>query len=592
MIKEIAWIAAIAALCAIMLALSLTAAARKGPTYDEPLHLVGAWVEQEQADFRINPEDPPLWKRLATAGMPDSALTMDPSLTSFQATLERQEEAVVFAARTLFQNPSNDGHDLVQTSRRRMAILGPLLVLVAASWAKQLAGRAAAVFTAALLGLDPNLIGHAALVKNDVAFTLSATTTFWFTWRLGARLGWWNALGTVAGTAACLLMKFSGVLILPIVIFLLVFRVFLPTTWAAPSGGPQSRTARLARALVIGLVVGIGSFVAIWMGYGFRYDPTPSAGVRLAFDQQADKAAVFHALASEGRPPESLEAARAQQPRLVRLLRWIDEQRLLPSAWTYGFLHTYAGSLLRPSFFLGVRSDVGSPWYFPFAYLVKEPIALIGLTILGLGFGLARRRNLRASWAAWALGFPAAVYLFVAMRSNLNIGVRHVFPILPLLAVAAGAGLAGIWRNGGRFVRWAVYLLLIGLAVECLIAFPNYLAHFNIVAGGPKGGIRLLGDSNLDWGQDLPALRDWQRDNPGQTLYLSYFGTADPAFYGIRAIHLENGYFLAEQKGRIEGPGVLAISATHLQGIYTPPWQGLPAPFADLGGTIYLYRIN
>ena len=44
------------------------------------------------------------------------------------------------------------------------------------------------------------------------------------------------------------------------------------------------------------------------------------------------------------------------------------------------------------------------------------------------------------------------------------------------------------------------------LAVSTLIIAPDYLAFFNLLAGGPSGGYRYLVDSNLDWGHDLPGM--------------------------------------------------------------------------------------
>ena len=61
------------------------------------------------------------------------------------------------------------------------------------------------------------------------------------------------------------------------------------------------------------------------------------------------------------------------------------------------------------------------------------------------------------------------------------------------------------WKRFGTKARRVAGLLAIGIIVEALIAYPNYIAHFNFALGGPRGGIELLGDSNLDWGQDLPA---------------------------------------------------------------------------------------
>ena len=63
---------------------------------------------------------------------------------------------------------------------------------------------------------------------------------------------------------------------------------------------------------------------------------------------------------------------------------------------------------------------------------------------------------------------------------------------------------------------------------------PHYLAYFNQIAGGPRGGARYLLDSNIDWGQDLKGLADYlkKEDMPGP-VYVGYFGHDAPKLYGI-----------------------------------------------------------
>jgi hypothetical protein len=142
--------------------------------------------------------------------------------------------------------------------------------------------------------------------------------------------------------------------------------------------------------------------------------------------------------------------------------------------------------------------------------------------------------------------------------------------------------------------------LSLGVAGESLAATPDFLCFFNAAAGGPEKGIHLLGDSNLDWGQDLAAVADWQRRHPETQLYLSYFGMVDPAAYGIR-YHPMPGNFLfgpSPSKEPIQEPAVLAISASHLQGLsvemnlgdFYAPYK-TKAPREILGGTIYLFDL-
>ncbi len=63
--------------------------------------------------------------------------------------------------------------------------------------------------------------------------------------------------------------------------------------------------------------------------------------------------------------------------------------------------------------------------------------------------------------------------------------------------------------------------------------YPDFLAYFNLLAGGANNGWRSLVDSNLDWGQDLDDLPEWMAENDVDEVWLSYFGEARPEYYGI-----------------------------------------------------------
>jgi hypothetical protein len=134
-------------------------------------------------------------------------------------------------------------------------------------------------------------------------------------------------------------------------------------------------------------------------------------------------------------------------------------------------------------------------------------------------------------------------------------------------------------------------------AIETLSAYPNFIAFFNVPARG-VGPLRLLSDSNLDWGQDLPLLERWRAEHPDGSLNLAYFGTADPSAYGIVYRNVHGGYDFGPERVSPEGPGYLAVSATILQSTYLPAdlrryyleWQARE-PVAILGGSIWVYRL-
>ena len=78
----------------------------------------------------------------------------------------------------------------------------------------------------------------------------------------------------------------------------------------------------------------------------------------------------------------------------------------------------------------------------------------------------------------------------------------------------------------------ATLALLAWHVAESMSIRPSYLAYFNQLAGGPSQGYLHLADSSLDWGQDLPSLKQWldgeRLQRGGENAYLSYFGTARP----------------------------------------------------------------
>jgi hypothetical protein len=137
-----------------------------------------------------------------------------------------------------------------------------------------------------------------------------------------------------------------------------------------------------------------------------------------------------------------------------------------------------------------------------------------------------------------------------------------------------------------------------GLAAETYCAYPDYIPFFNLAAGGSRGGLALLSDSNIDWGQDLPTLAQWQRNHADVQLYLCDFGSADPRYYGLHYIDMYDSYEAHPDEQAPNGfPSVFAISAVALQGTYLKPNENETIepfrheqPLEVLGGCIYLFK--
>jgi hypothetical protein len=216
--------------------------------------------------------------------------------------------------------------------------------------------------------------------------------------------------------------------------------------------------------------------------------------------------------------------------------------------------------------------------------------------------------------AAW---FPPLLFMLAAMISGLNLGYRLILPVLPFALMIAGQGAACVltfsWQRAERDEsraytrRRAGELLIAGLGIwlvlDTLATTPNHLAYFNEFINRNRA-YEVLVDSNLDWGQDLVALRDWQQRTGVSNLNLAYYGTAHPAVYGVQA-NLLPSFTLNEFGPEVDGfnanalpAGHYAVSATSLQlGTLYSRWKLYDAfkgrqPDRRVGQSLLIYDVG
>lgn len=552
-------------------ALQVVGYRQRSATWDEPVHLAAGYVALAKHDYRVEPTHPPfmrMWAAVPLLFMRDVHVDTSPIDRLAPLEFHSGSDAYDFATRFLYVD--NDADRLLNAARFMIVLCGVLLGILLWCWTYEWLGPAPAFGALLFYTLSPNLLAHASLVTTDAGVTCFIFGTIYFLWRTCRRVTPANLAGVTTFFALAMITKFSAVVLGPMVVLLLIIAV---RNRSAVTG----RTAAGIVALTI-----VASFVAVWAVYGFRYAPSPSPSWELHLEHQSLARTV---------------------PVLARITSWIDGHHLLPNMFTEGFL-MFAQSMKPPNFtFLaGTYSTEGWWYYFPVAFLIKTPLTFIVLLAIGLVICVQQRRTLGGINEAF-VAVPVAIYLAVAIANTYQVGIRHILPLYPFFLMIAAAGAMELARRPvGRFALVGLTALWIGVLAS---VYPHTLTFFNQFVGGPRNGYKYLADSNVDWGQGLKLLKKWMDRRGVSHIGLAYFGTADPAYYGIDYTSLPAArprFHLpsidrAWKKPAL--PGFVAVSATVLTGVYLDPewrmfYRGLrdTTPVEMIGNSISVYWLD
>jgi hypothetical protein len=470
----------------IGLMLAVTAVRGKSVTVDEFSLLPHGLTMLQTGRFDLDPGIPPLASELSALPLfMGSAAIDDATIKNASSTWELGHHFMQASAATY--------HETFTAGRIVPLIFLLLNGVLTFGFATRLYGLAGGVLSAAVVACIPDLLAHGALITPDIFLTAGFVGALWAFDEFMRRPGWLSAtlLGVALGVSC--LAKFTG-LVLCVLLPLVLLGFNLVDRWRRVSGTTVGRTWLF---MVLTILV---TLTVINAGYGFVGACTPLGEFR--FDSS-----LFQAL--QRRFPESLPV-----PLPFRFAKSMDTQ-LAEGGY--------------PAYLLGEFSETGFYHYYLVGLAVKTPIALLILCVLAL----LCKRSIGRREVPMLIVAAAFVCVFSLSRHK-NIGMRYVLFLQPLMAIWIGR-IATVWPNSWARSRlaWATLACVVWLWFTALWYWPNYLTYFNELAGGPENGHKFLLDSNLDWGQDLIALREYQDKERIDTLDLAYFGRVDPKIYGI-----------------------------------------------------------
>lgn len=406
------------------------------------------------------------------------------------------------------------------------------LLLVVWLWTRRVSNERTAAVAVFFAAANPNLLAHAGIAGIDIgpAALMPGALLAWVMWLEHPSPKRSLALGVLVAAAG--LTKFTAIAYwLPAAIAVAVFvAVTRRRGPRGPRGSAPPPAPMTPRSVLIAL--GAGAFVT-WAVYRFSVGAV-GGGITVPAPELFDGLAAFFRRGVRGHP-----------------------------AYLFGHVRD------------------GGWWYYDLVVLlVKTPIPL--LIVGGLGCWLAVRSK-SADRVALVCGIDAII--LVATVTPVDLGVRLLLPLYPLLAIAAALGFAWAWERARTVAaRVAVAALLVWSLIEPVTTHPDHIAYFNQMAG-PDPALVLV-DSNLDWGQDLYRLRDAVRELKMDSLRVHYFGTAEFAAVGLRHAR--------RLRPNERTTGWVAASETFYAGVWADSalqWLHAYTPVGRVGRSIRLYHI-
>jgi 4-amino-4-deoxy-L-arabinose transferase-like glycosyltransferase len=251
------------------------------------------------------------------------------------------------------------------------------------------------------------------------------------------------------------------------------------------------------------------------------------------------------------------------------------------------------------SYFWGQNRDVGWWYYYAVGIWLKEPLALWILVVAGVSLrlrcacqrtGKPHVRCRLRTWARFHLLAPGTMLLlFVSIQTGFNHHLRYVLPFLPCLYILCAASInVGSGLRPMRFGAAFIAIFMTWYVVSSVSILPRSYAYFSEGIGGSKQGWKYLGNSNVDWGQDLLTIKRWVTENPDKRpVYLVY----QPEFldYARAGIDARNG--LKAVNTLHEGPNELGWWVVCTGPMLSRPydWFRNQKPYEELSVTTNVY---
>ena len=511
------------------------------PATDEITHLPSGYSYWKTGQITLNPQRPPLVKLAPSFPLLFRDLNFDANDPNLTGPTQNEWK---FGSNFL---SANDIDKLLLYGRFSVMLISVLLGFYIYKWGSELFGIKAGILSLLLYVFMPNIIAHAQFVTTDIAVTAFSFIAFYYFWRL-VKTGrkkelflsgvfWGLALGS----------KFSAVVFLPLIaVFIFVY------AWYS---GKNGLNFKIRNSVKLPIIIAAPVFVILYLAYFLPTD--------FGF--------------------------------------YIKGLQTIYTDWRPDYL-----------FYLnGVFSQNGWWYYFLEAFVIKTPIpALIAFAAAILFYKKIKTDN----WSRAIIFLPMIFFAIVTSVKAHDVSVRYIIPAYPFLILWAGGlvelvqnakiknqndsvkikNLSADWRISKFYILLFTFLTLsIWYIFGTIKIYPDYLAYFNELVGGPKNGYKYLDDSNIEWGQDLKRLAKYQKSNP-ETKIIYSWRNQDLNYFGLKNFLIaDSSGWWREPKGWYAINTFLLIRMQLLSQQMNDPslnWLDLYKPVDRIGYSFFIYE--
>lgn len=379
-----------------------------------------------------------------------------------------------------------------RVSRYATIVATFLLCLLVYLYTEALFGRIAALFAQLMFVISPNIVAHGTLATTDLFLALTVVLFLYCLHRFLLQPGFVNAALAASALGLAQLSKLTALYLYP-VLFIAIVTVVIYGLFR-PEQAPRITARQIA---VLGVLTVVCSLVLI--NAGFLFDRTFTPLARYEFQSKGFQ--------------------RLQQIPVLR-----DVPLPIPYAYLQGMdmvsYHSSTGANVGNMVLLGevrgkeLARSGGFPSYYLVAYALKQPLGLQILFLLGLLWLVRHRKFSDFLTGEWPLLVTAAVFLvMLSFFSNIQIGIRHILPVLVIIVILSGGAFAA-WFDASRKQRFLLAGCLLWATISVASYFPHMIPYFNEIVMDRSMAFHYLADSNLDWGQGRWVQAEFLKNNP------------------------------------------------------------------------------